>query len=297
MISPQMQEQLAILAQSVTPLDATWPERRAAYDMLGEVYPALPEVAQEETELGGVPAIRFVPPGVDQGRAVLYFHGGGYCIGSVKSHAMIVSRLAKASGCPLWFPLYRLCPEHPFPAFLEDCVAAWGGLLDRGVDPNGVAFAGDSAGGGLCFSVMQAARDRGMALPACAVAISPWTDMEGQGTWRAGDPARDAFLLPQELELFVDGTLGGMNLRHPAAAPVFGSFDRLPPVLIQVSPTELLYDDAVRLAAAQEAAGGTVELQVAEEGTPHVWHHMVPDVPESVEAIEEAGAFVARHTR
>jgi monoterpene epsilon-lactone hydrolase len=296
MISPQMQEQIAILTQSVTPLEATWPERRAAYDALSDVYPALPDVVRDEIELGGVPTVRFTPPGVDGARAILYFHGGGYCIGSTRSHAMIVTRLAKAAGCTLYFPLYRLAPEHDFPVPVEDCFSAWQGLLATGMAPERVAFCGDSAGGGLCFSIMQMARDRGVALPACAAAISPWSDMEGQGTWRAGDPTRDAFLLPQELELFVEGFIGGSNLRHPLAAPMYGAMDRLPPVLIQVSASELLYDDAVRLAAGIEASGGSVETQVAEAGTPHVWHHMVPDVPESVEAIETAGAFMARHT-
>jgi len=296
MISPQMQEQIAVLTQAVTPLDATWPERRAAYDALGEVYPALDDVKREEIDLGGVPTVRFVPPGVDEDRAILYFHGGGYCIGSTRSHAMIVTRLAKAAGCALYFPLYRMAPEHRFPVPVEDCFTAWQGLLLRGIAAEKVAFSGDSAGGGLCFSIMQMARERGVALPACAAALSPWSDMEGEGTWRAGDPERDAFLLAQELELFVDGFLGGMNLRHPMAAPMYGPLDRLPPVLIQASASELLYDDALRLAAGIEAAGGQVEMQVAEEGTPHVWHHMVPVVPESVEAIEEAGAFMARHT-
>lgn len=296
MISHQMQEQIAILTQSVTPLEATWPERRAAYDALSEVYPALPDVTRDELDLGGVPTVRFTPPGADRERAILYFHGGGYCIGSTRSHAMIVTRLAKAAGCALYFPLYRLAPEHEFPVPVEDNLTAWQGLLATGIAPGCVAFAGDSAGGGLCFTVMQMARDRGMPLPACAAAISPWSDMEGEGTWRAGDPTRDAFLLPQELELFVEGFIGGRNLRHPLAAPMYGTMDRLPPVLIQVSASELLYDDAVRLAAGIEAAGGSVEMQVAAEGTPHVWHHMVPDVPESVAAIEAAGAFMARHT-
>lgn len=296
MISPQMKEQIAVLTQSVTPLEATWPERRAAYDALGEVYPALEDVQREEVDLGGVPAVRFVPPGVDSERAILYFHGGGYCIGSTRSHAMIVTRLARAAGCALYFPLYRMAPEHRFPVPVEDCLAAWQGLLAQGMAAERVAFSGDSAGGGLCFSIMQMARERGIAVPGCAAALSPWSDMEGEGTWRSGDPARDAFLLPQELELFVEGFLGGMNLRHPMAAPMYGPLGRLPPVLIQVSASELLYDDAVRLAAGIEAAGGRVEMQVSEEGTPHVWHHMVPVVPESVEAIEAAGAFIARHT-
>ena len=296
MISPQMQEQIAMLTQSVMPPDATWAERRVAYDALSGIYPPLDGVVREDIDLGGVPAVRFVPPGADEGRAILYFHGGGYCIGSTLSHAMIVTRLAKAAGCSLFFPLYRMAPEHRFPVPVEDCFTAWQGLLARGMAPERVALSGDSAGGGLCFSILQMARERGVALPACAAALSPWSDMEGEGTWRAGDSHRDAFLMPHELELFVEGFLGGMNLRHPMAAPMYGDLAGLPPVLIQVSASELLYHDAVRLAAGVEAAGGKVEMQVAEEGTPHVWHHMVPDVPESVEAIEAAGAFIARHT-
>ena len=168
------------------------------------------------------------------------------------------------------------------------------GFAELGADPERVGFAGDSAGGGLVFSVSQAARDRGMALPKCCVALSPWTDMEGTGTWRAGDPERDVFLSPGELEMLVDGFLAGADRRDPLAAPIFGSFEGLPPFLIQASRSELLYDDAVRLAGALERANNPPLLELAEEGTPHVWHHMVPDVPEAVRSLGNAGAYV-RH--
>ncbi|MBT6202460.1 MAG: alpha/beta hydrolase [Rhodospirillaceae bacterium] len=298
MLSDAMKANLVLLSEGALPAEATWQERREAYDSLSEVFPGLPEVRCEEIDLGGVPGLRYIPPGADESRAIFYMHGGGYCIGSQKSHAMIVTHLAVEAGCPVLFPLYRLSPEHPFPVPAEDCIQAWKAALEQGLDPARTGFAGDSTGGGLVFVVSQAARDRGLALPACVVAISPWTDMEGTGTWRSGDPERDAFLTPGELDMFVEGYLGpDGNRRDVLAAPIHGSFHGLPPFLIQASRTELLYDDAVSLAAALEEAGNAPVLELAGEGTPHVWHHMVPDVPESVASIKSAGAFLTRFTK
>ena len=296
MPSQEMFDKVALLAEGSLPAEASWQERRESYDSLLEVFPAMEDVASEPITMGGVPGLRFRATDSDDSRALLYFHGGGYCIGSERSHAMIVTRLVHAAGCPVWFPLYRLAPENRFPVPAEDCIAFWQGMLEAGISARHTGFAGDSAGGGLVFVVAQAARDRGMAMPSTCVAISPWTDMEGEGTWRAGDPERDAFLMPGELEMFIEGYLGGTNLRHPLASPIYGGFEGLPPFLIQASATELLYDDAIRLAAALESAGNPAELDIAEPGTPHVWHHMVPDVPESLTAIRNAGSFIKRHT-
>ncbi len=296
MPSQEMFDKVALLSEGSLPAEASWQERRDFYDSLGEVFPAMDDVSTEEVTMGGVPGLRFAATGSNDARAVVYFHGGGYCIGSQRSHAMIVTRLVHAAGCSVWFPLYRLAPEHPFPVSAEDCIDFWEGMIDSGINPERTGFAGDSAGGGLVFIVAQQAKSRGLALPSSCVAISPWTDMEGEGTWREGDPERDAFLMPGELEMFIEGYLGGKNLRHPLASPVFGDFAELPPFLIQASATELLYDDAVRLAAALETVGNPAELDIAEPGTPHVWHHMVPDVPESLTAIRKAGFFIKRHS-
>ena len=295
MLSEPMKANLALLREGALPADATWRERREAYDSLIEAFPALPAVAREDAQFGGVSGFRYMPPGGDETRAIVYFHGGGYCIGSEKSHEMIVTRLAAGAGCPVWFPLYRLAPEHRFPTPVEDCIAAWRGFAQAGLDPARIGFAGDSAGGGLTFIVAQAARDRGAALPGCCVAVSPWTDMEGEGTWREGDPERDAFLTPGELDALIDGFLDGdANRRDPLASPIHGEFHGLPPFMIQASRSELLYDDAMRLAKALEDAGNPPVLELAEEGTPHVWHHMAPDVPEAVAAIDSAAAFLKR---
>ena len=294
MTSRELEDYKRVLAEAVMPEDATMAERRLAYDELGDEFPADETVGRQQTDLGGVPAWRFDPPDAKPDQAILYFHGGGYAMGSTKSHGMIITRLARETGTPLYFPDYRMAPEHVFPTALDDCVAAYRGLLDSGIKPESIAFAGDSAGGGLVFTVMMRARDQGLPQPSCGVAISPWSDMEGEGTWRAGDPARDAFLTADELDIFVDVYLGGKNLHHPDVAPHLGDLSGLAPVLIQVGSTELLFDDARQLAEGMKAAGGDVRMEVVEEA-PHVWHHLVPNVPEAVTSIRQASQFITGH--
>ncbi|MEM7122654.1 MAG: alpha/beta hydrolase [Pseudomonadota bacterium] len=294
MPSAELERYKKILAEAVLPEDATMAERRASYDELGDAFPGDETVAAERAALGGVPGWRFDPPNADPERAILYFHGGGYAMGSTKSHIMIVTRLAAAAGCRLHFPEYRLAPEHLFPAAIDDCVEAYRALSQEVGESVRIAVAGDSAGGGLVFAVMLRLRDEGLPLPACAVAISPWCDMEGQGTWRAGDPNRDVFLSVEELEAFVETYLNGENLRHPHVAPHYGDLSGLPPVLIQVGDTELLLDDSHALANGMTTAGGTVVLEI-EEGAPHVWHHLAPEVPEANAALTRAGAFITQH--
>ncbi len=294
MPSPELERYKKILAEAVLPEDATMAERRVSYDELGDEFPGDDSVTANRTALGGVPGWQFDPPNADPDRAILYFHGGGYAMGSTKSHIMIVTRLAKAAGCRLFFPEYRLAPEHLFPAAIDDCVEAYRALVQEMGDSRRIAFAGDSAGGGLVFAVMLRLRDEGLPLPACGVAISPWCDMEGEGTWRAGDPDRDAFLSVGELEVFVETYLNGDNLRHPYVAPHHGDLSGLPPILIQVGDTELLLDDARSLADGMTAAGSTAVLEI-EEGAPHVWHHLAPEVPEANAALARAGAFIVEH--
>ncbi len=296
MPSIAMQEQIEQLTQAILPPDAGFAERRAAYDSLSTLFPAVSSVRQEIIDLGGVKTIRYLPPNADLDRAVLYFHGGGYCIGSELSHAMIVTQLAISAGCPVLFPLYRLAPEDRFPAAPEDCYRAWRAVIESGLNPAKTGFAGDSAGGALAVIVMQMARDNGTHLPACGVAISPWVDMEGTESWRSGDPLRDAFLHPAELALFVETFINESDWRNPLAAPLHGQFHDLPPFLIQTSASELLYRDAMRLVDSLTEAGVEITLQVAESGTPHVWHHMTPLVPESLKSLEQAGKFLAEQT-
>ncbi len=296
MTSRELEDYKRVLAEAVMPEGATMAERRASYDELGDEFPPDETVDRHQVELGGVPTWRFDPPGATPGRATLYFHGGGYAMGSTKSHGMIVTRLAREAGTSLFFPDYRLAPEHVFPTALDDCVAAYRGLLDDGIAPENIAFAGDSAGGGLVFTVLMRARDQGLPLPSAGVAISPWSDMEGEATWRAGDPGRDAFLTADELDIFVDVYLNGENLHHPDVAPHLGDLSGLPSMLIQVGSTELLFDDARQLADGIKSAGGNVTMDIVDDA-PHVWHHLVPEVPESVTAIGQAARFITDHFR
>ena len=145
------------------------------------------------------------------------------------------------------------------------------------------------------FSVMLRAREEGLPLPSCGWSVSPWADMEGRGTWRAGTPGRDPLLSVGELDYFIDVYLNGKNLRHPGVAPIYGDLSGLPPVLIQVGGDEILLDDARTLARGMREAGSEVVLH-EEKGAAHVWHHMVPDVPEAVAAIEQGAEFIRHHT-
>ena len=294
MPSQQLVDATALLANLPMPDNPDIADFRASYDGFGELFESTPGVGVHDDRLGGVPCTRLVPGGTPDGRTVLFFHGGGYVLGSLRSHQMIVSRLASDANCTVWFPLYRLAPEHVFPAAVDDCLAAYEALLDSGVPAAKIAFAGDSAGGGLVFCTMIAARDKGLPLPACGWAISPWADMEGHGTWRAGDPNRDALLHVEELEFFVETYLGDRNLRHPLAAPIHADLSGLAPIFIQAGTAELLLDDAKNLARLMRDAGSEVVLEL-EQDAAHVWHHMLPDVPEAVASMKQGAGFIRQH--
>ena len=278
-----------------TPPDLSWAEQRAGYETLGDLFPAAEGVAAEPLTLGGVPAVRFSGAGADATRAVLYFHGGGYCTGAIVTYHAITSRIALEAGCPVVALDYRLAPESPFPAPVEDAVAAYRAMLDGGLAPERIVFAGDSAGGGLTVAAMLAVREAGLPLPAAGVPISPWVDLTGELGWGEADAAVDPMVRHDDLHRMTEAYMAGGDPRHPHAAPVFGDLAGLPPLLIQVGTAEILLADAQILAERARAAGVAVTLEV-EEGAPHVWHHFVPTIPEAVSAIARIGAFVRIHT-
>jgi len=278
-----------------TPPDLSWEDQRVGYETFGDLYPAAPEAVAQTIDLGGVPTVRFAGADADPTRAVLYFHGGGYCMGAIVTHHAITSRIALGAGCPVYAIDYRLAPEHPFPAAVEDSVAAYRALLDSGMAAGRMVFAGDSAGGGLTIAVMLAARDAGLPLPGGGVPISPWIDLTGELGWADADAAVDPMVLHDDLHRMTAAYMAGGDPRHPHAAPAHGDLAGLPPLLIQVGTAEILLADAVLLAERARAAGVAVTLEI-EEGAPHVWHHFVPTVPEAVTAIERIGAFVRNHT-
>jgi epsilon-lactone hydrolase len=297
MPSPELLALNATLREqtAATPLDLSWEEQRAGYETLGDLYPADAAAARTTLSLGGIPAVRFAGADADARRAVLYFHGGGYCVGGIVTHHAITSRIALAAGCPVYALDYRLAPEHPFPAPVEDAVAAYHALLEEGLRPEHIVFAGDSAGGGLTVAAMLAAREAGLPMPAAGVPISPWVDLTGELGWRDMDGAVDPMVRHADLDSLTRAYMAGGDSRHPHAAPVHGDLSGLPPLLIQVGTAEILLPDARVLAQRASAAGVEVFLE-EEEGAPHVWHHFVATIPEAVTAIARIGAFVRERT-
>jgi epsilon-lactone hydrolase len=253
------------------------------------------DVGCEPVEAGDVKAEWIVPPGVAEDRVILYLHGGGYVMGSINTHRAMVARIARASNGRALALDYRLAPEHPFPAAVDDATAAYRWLLTQGYKPNKIAIAGDSAGGGLALAALIALRDAKTPLPACAVAISPWTDMEGTGgsmkTKAAKDPMAGSAPLLNMAKLY----LGSADPKNPLASPLHADYRGLPPLLIQVGEAETLLDDSTRVADRAKSAGVKVDLEVWDEMI-HVWHVFAKLLPEGQQAIGRIGEYVVDHT-
>jgi len=295
MPSPQHEAIVAMLLAQPRPATPPTPqESRAGFAAMAKALPVPAGVKSERADAGGVPAEWIEMPGAVAGRTILYLHGGGYVLGSIDTHRGLVARIAAATRARCLAIDYRLAPEHPFPAAVEDAQAAFRWLLARGVDPSRLVVAGDSAGGGLTLATLLALRDARSALPAAAVCLSPWTDLEGTGA-SATDPAvRDPMIAVDGLRAMGRLYLGRADAKNPLAAPLHADYRGLPPLLIQVGTREVLLDDATRVAAKARAAGVDVTLERG-EGLIHVWQFFGADVPESVAAIARIGEFVAKH--
>ncbi len=207
----------------------------------------------------------------------------------------MVSRIARASNARALSIDYRLAPEHPFPAAVEDAIAAYKWLLAQGYKPGKIVIAGDSAGGGLTLAALLAIRDAGLPMPAGAVPISPWTDLEGTGESVRTRAARDVMVTQDNLQSSAKQYYGMHDPKDPLVSPVHANFRGLPPMLIQVGDAEILLDDATRVAKSAKAAGVEVELEVWDE-MPHVWHVFAKLLPEGQQAIDKIGKFVIART-
>jgi acetyl esterase/lipase len=285
-----MQEIIDLLragAASRSP-EPTVEEVRRTLDIFGDLYAPPPGVAIVPCELAGVSCEHFTPPGAQDG-LILYHHGGAYWAGSLRSHRALCARLAAAAGCQLVAVDYRLAPEHPFPAGLDDAAAVYHHVLDQGFAPDRVIVAGDSAGGGLATALLLRLRGEGGSLPAGGVLLSPWLDLTGTSetiTSRADDdPMVSAEALRRAAHAYA-----GDDVRRPLVSPVFADPTGLPPLLILVGTAEILLDDSRTFAARAPAAGVDVDLDV-EEGLIHVWP-FVDGAPESRVALERIGAWV-----
>jgi monoterpene epsilon-lactone hydrolase len=251
-----------------------------------------PPVGTQTTVIdgSGVNTVQVEVPQARSDRCVLYFHGGAYALGTAALLRDFTWRIgATARACVLYFD-YRLAPEHPFPAALEDAVAVYRWLAGR-FDPRRIAFVGDSGGGGLALATLYKLRDEGFALPAAAVAVSPWTDLALTGASlelnAAADPMLDVAMLPA----LANDYLGGADPRNHYASPLYGDASGLPPTLIHVGSDEILRDDAVRMADKLRAAGCQVEIEIWPR-MPHAWHHFARVLPEGRDAIARIGAFL-----
>ncbi|HEY2178445.1 MAG TPA: alpha/beta hydrolase [Caulobacteraceae bacterium] len=280
----------AFLAQSSA--DLSWQEMRAVYDGIGSAFPTPNDVILERVEAGGVPGEWSITPGAAGERAILYLHGGGYVIGSVASHRHLAAALGRAARARCLSLDYRLAPEHPFPAAVDDALGAYRFLLESGIAPGRVAIAGDSAGGGLTVATMAAIREAGLPQPACGFCISPWVDLEGLGDSMTSKAAEDPMVQLEGLSGMAAAYLAGAPPRSPLAAPLHADLEGLAPVLIHVGSCETLLDDATRLATALAHA----EVEVRLEAWPrmiHVWHFFHPMLAEGRRAIASAGEFIS----
>jgi acetyl esterase/lipase len=254
-----------------------------------------PDVKVEPIDVAGVPAEWVTAPGAARDAALLYLHGGGYVMGSCTTHRDLAARISRAAAAPVLLLDYRLAPEHPFPAAVDDATAAYRWLLAQGFAPGRLAIAGDSAGGGLTAATLLSLRDAGDALPAAAVLISPWTDLAATGKSLVARADRDPMVSAEGIVDLARAYLGDTDPQHPYASPLYDDLSGLPPLLIHVGTDEVLFDDAARFAARACEAGVRVTFEPWEEMI-HVWHAFAPVLPEGQAAIERLGRFV-RHIR
>jgi monoterpene epsilon-lactone hydrolase len=269
-------------------------EMRAGFEQMAATMPVAPDVKCEKVDANGVKAEFVTAPGADPGRAVLYLHGGGYVIGSINTHRALAANLSRAAKARVLLIDYRLAPEHPHPAAVEDSVAAYRWMLAQGLKPNRIAVAGDSAGGGLTVAALVAIRDAKLPLPAAAVPISPWVDLEGIGESMTSKAQADPIVQKAGLLEMAKAYLGGKDPRTPLAAPLYANLSGLPPLLIQVGTAETLLDDAGRLAERARKAGVNVTYEPWENMI-HVWHMFAPMLEEGQQAMDRAGEFIRKH--
>ncbi|MBN9557751.1 MAG: alpha/beta hydrolase [Alphaproteobacteria bacterium] len=269
-------------------------EQRAGIDGLSAVFPVPSDVTVEASNLGGVKGEWVRAPGARKDAALLYLHGGGYVIGSPTSHRHLVALISRESGLPVFSADYRLAPEHPFPAAVDDAVAACDGMIKSGITPANIAIAGDSAGGGLTAAALVAIRDRKLPRPGAGVMISPWSDLSLSGASHKTRKDRDPMVGGEGLSGMLTAYAGTADVKHPLISPAFADLKGLPPLLIQVGSEEVLHDDAVMLRDRAEADGVDVSFE-SWGGMVHVWPLFHPILGEGRDAVARIGSFLRNH--
>ena len=290
MASPQLQQVIdAIKALAGMASGSSVEELRATNEQMAR--PAESDVASEPVVANGVSAAWISAPGAAADRVVLYLHGGGYIMGSLNTHRDLMGRISRAAQARVLGLDYRLAPEHPFPAAVDDTVAGYRFLLDQGLPATRLAIAGDSAGGALSLAALVAGRDAGLPMPAAVVCLSPFLDLEGTGESIKTRAAVDPIATPEVIDVWAKAYLAGADPRTPLANPLFADLHGLPPLLIQVGDHEVLLDDSTRLTQRAQAAGVDVKLEVWPEMI-HRWHSYAAVLPEGQQAIEDISTFL-----
>ena len=274
-----------------TPIPQLRQEVEKSAGMLGKL-PAQIEVSP--VTIDGLSAEWILPSHATKDKVILYFRGGGYVLGSSRSHLPIVAKFVKNSGVGALLFDYRIAPEHPFPAALDDSIAAYRWLLAQGVSPSHIVFLGDSAGGGLCLATLLALRDQGIPLPAAAVALSPWTDLKNTGESLKTKAKVDQLTWGESWIIFSKYYAGDNDPGNPWISPLYGDLHGLPPVLIYVGENEVLLDDSTRFAKKAKDAGVDVTFKVW-EGMFHCFPACAPFFPEAKQAMDEICTFIKTH--
>jgi monoterpene epsilon-lactone hydrolase len=277
------------------PRPVGWDERRKRLDEVGSIWPVASDVVLEAVDLDGVPGELSIVPGSDRSRVLLFFHGGGYCSGSIVSHRRMVTEAGRAAALRTLAVGFRLAPEHPFPAAYDDALTAWRWLRQQGIAANQIVVGGDSAGGGLTLALAMRLRDAGEQLPGCLWLASPWTDLTMSGatldTKDTVDPLIHKGYLGELADAYVPA---GMSRTDPRISPLFADLRRLPPMLVQVGSAETLLDDSVRLAGAAGAADVAVTLEIWPDMI-HAWPLWNAKLEAGRQALVRVGQFVRQN--
>jgi epsilon-lactone hydrolase len=277
------------------PRPVGWAERRARIEEVGSVWPVAGDVVLTPADAGGVPAEWSIVPGSDPLRVLLFFHGGGYCSGSILSHRRMVTEAGRAAKVRTLAVAYRLAPEHPFPAALDDALTAWRFLRGQGIAAAHIAIGGDSAGGGLTVVLINQLRALGEDLPGCAWLCSPWTDLTMSGATLTSKDAVDPLIHRGYLEELATAYVpAGMDRKDPRVSPLFADLKGFPPTLIQVGSAETLLADATRFVAAAGAADVAVTLEIWPHMT-HAWQMWNAHLDAGRRALASAGSFLHQH--
>lgn len=294
MASPEFYELVKKLRARPREEDPTIDRLRAGFEALSRQFPPPPTASFDIVDAAGVPAEWVSIDKSSRLPVILYFHGGGYCIGSAETHRDLVARLCIAAEARALSVDYRLAPENPFPAAVQDGVAAYRWLRDQGVPAKSIVVAGDSAGGGLTLATLLSLKQAGDDLPAAAICMSPVTDLAKEGQSMRTKVDLDPMVQPRSSAAYAQRYIAGGDVKAPLASPLYADLEGLPPLLLLVGTWEVLLDDSTRFAAKAQSAGVAVDLEVWEEMI-HIWPFFAAILPEGQQAIERMGAFIRKH--